>query len=101
VEAALSAYLASVFAGQVEVLGLHPLGGPDAEGRDPKGFGYGVPFDVMPPFLAFRALVIGHPRWYPSLASGTREALFGFARALMAGGSITAGSVPELLGGIA
>jgi hypothetical protein len=58
-------------------------------------------FDVMPPFLAFRALVIGHPRWYPSLAPETREALFGFARALMAGGSITAGSVPELLGGIA
>jgi len=46
VEAALSAYLASVFAGPVEVLGLRPLGGPDAEGRDPKGFGYGVPFEI-------------------------------------------------------
>ena len=45
-EAALAAYLASVFAGPVEVLGLRPLGGPDAEGRDPKGFGYGVPFEV-------------------------------------------------------
>ena len=30
-EAALSAYLASVFAGPVEVLGMRPLGGPDAE----------------------------------------------------------------------
>jgi hypothetical protein len=58
-------------------------------------------FEVVPPFLAFRALVIGHPRWYPSLARGTREALFGFARALMAGGPITAESVPELLGGVA
>ena len=58
-------------------------------------------FEVMPPFLAFRALVIGHPRWYPSLTPGTREALFGFARALMAGGPITAESVPRLLGGLA
>lgn len=45
-EAALSAYLASVFAGPVEVLSLRPLGGRDTEGRDPKGFGYGVPFEV-------------------------------------------------------
>jgi hypothetical protein len=57
--------------------------------------------EVMPPFLAFRALVIGHPRWYPALAPCTREALFGFARALMAGGPLAADSVPELLGGIA
>jgi len=46
VEAALSAYLGTVFAGPVEILGLRSLGGPDAEGRDPKGFGYGVPFEV-------------------------------------------------------
>jgi hypothetical protein len=58
-------------------------------------------FEVMPPFLAFRALVIAHPRWYPSLTPGTREALFRFARALMAGDAITAGSVVELLGGVA
>jgi hypothetical protein len=31
--------------------------------------------DVMPPFLAFRALVIGHPRWYPTLPPEVREAL--------------------------
>jgi hypothetical protein len=58
-------------------------------------------FEVMPPFLAFRALVIGHPRWYPGLAKRTREALLGFARALMAGGPLIADGVPELLGGIA
>jgi hypothetical protein len=58
-------------------------------------------FEVMPPFLAFRALVIGHPRWYPSLADETRRALFGFAQALMAGGPIAARMVPELLGGVA
>ena len=45
-QAALASYLASVFAGPVEVLGLRPLGGPDASGKDPKGFGYGVPFEV-------------------------------------------------------
>jgi hypothetical protein len=55
----------------------------------------------MPPFLAFRALVLGHPRWYPTLARRTRDALFAFARSLMAGGSLTAGGVPELLGGVA
>jgi hypothetical protein len=53
----------------------------------------------MPPFLAFRALVIGHPRWYPTLPPGTREALLGFARALMAGGPVVAEGMPELLGG--
>jgi hypothetical protein len=46
VEAALADYLAGVFATPVEVLSLRPLGGPDAEGKDPKGFGYGVPFEV-------------------------------------------------------
>jgi hypothetical protein len=55
--------------------------------------------EVMPPFLAFRALVIGHPRWYPTLPPGTREALLGFARALMAGGPVVAEGMPELLGG--
>src|SRR6185295_16527258 len=46
VEAALTAYLAAVFARPVEVLGLRPLGGPDASGKDPKELGYGVPFEV-------------------------------------------------------
>jgi hypothetical protein len=31
--------------------------------------------DVLPPFLAFRALVIAHPRWYPHLDDATRGAL--------------------------
>ena len=37
---------------------------------------------VLPPFFAFRALVIAHPRWYPSLDDTTRRALLGFARAM-------------------
>jgi aminoglycoside phosphotransferase (APT) family kinase protein len=36
-------------------------------------------FDALPPFLAFRALVIAHPRWYPDLADPTRAALLRFA----------------------
>jgi len=55
--------------------------------------------DVLPPFLAFRALVIAHPRWYPTLAPETRRALLGFARDLMAGESFPAERAPELLGG--
>jgi len=54
-------------------------------------------WDVIPPFLAFRAMVIGHPRWYPMLAPRTRAALLGFARALMAGGPLVPERVPELL----
>lgn len=40
--------------------------------------------EVLPPFFMFRALVIGHPRWYPTLPAGTRRALLDFA-ASMAG----------------
>ena len=64
-----------------------------AETRD------GELWDVIPPFLAFRALVIGHPRWYPNLDPRTRGALLGFARALMAGGPLVPGRLLELLEG--
>jgi hypothetical protein len=45
-------------------------------------------WDVIPPFLAFRALVIGHPRWYPSLSARVRSVLLALARVLMAGGPV-------------
>jgi Ser/Thr protein kinase RdoA (MazF antagonist) len=54
---------------------------------------------VLPPFLAFRALVIAHPRWYPTLTAGTRRALIGFAQRLMANGPVDPARVLELLGG--
>jgi hypothetical protein len=44
--------------------------------------GDGELFEVAPPFLAFRALVIAHPRWYPHLSDRTRTALLRFARAM-------------------
>jgi Ser/Thr protein kinase RdoA (MazF antagonist) len=40
----LDDYLAGVFHEPVEVVAWHPLGGGEA--ADPKGFGYGVPFEV-------------------------------------------------------
>lgn len=56
---------------------------------------------VLPPFLAFRALVIAHPRWYPSLAPGTRRALIGAAQALMAGEARDPMAMPEFFGAAA
>ena len=39
--------------------------------------------EVLPPFFAFRALVIAHPRWYPALADDTRATLIRFARRML------------------
>ena len=54
--------------------------------------------DVIAPFLAFRALVIAHPRWYPAIGPGPRTALLAFARRLMAGDPFTVEAAPALLG---
>lgn len=40
--------------------------------------------EVLPPFYAFRALVLAHPRWYPDLAAEVREDLVHFARCMAA-----------------
>lgn len=42
-------------------------------------------FEILPPFFAFRALVVAHPRWYPGLDPTTRRALLAFARAMLEG----------------
>jgi hypothetical protein len=55
--------------------------------------------DVLPPFFAFRALVIAHPRWYPTLSDATRRALLTFARAMAGPGAFDPDRVVELLGG--
>jgi hypothetical protein len=54
--------------------------------------------EVLPPFFAFRALVIAHPRWYPTLPDRTRQGLLGFARAMAAPGAFDPERVPDLLG---
>jgi hypothetical protein len=53
--------------------------------------------EVLPPFLAFRALVIAHPRWYPALDAATRGALLGFAKAMAGPGCFDADRLPALL----
>ncbi|MBI3634826.1 MAG: phosphotransferase, partial [Candidatus Rokubacteria bacterium] len=52
--------------------------------------------DVLPPFLAFRALVIAHPRWYPALDDATRKSLLGFARRMAASARFDADGIPAL-----
>jgi aminoglycoside phosphotransferase (APT) family kinase protein len=53
--------------------------------------------EVLPPFLAFRALVIAHPRWYPALEASTRGALLRFARAMAGPDRFDADRLPTLL----
>ena len=55
--------------------------------------------EVLPPFLAFRALVIAHPRWYPTLSDGTRRILLGFARAMAEAQAFDPGRVCDLFRG--
>lgn len=40
-------------------------------------------FSVAAPFLAWRALVMTNPRWYPSIRPSTREALLGFVERVL------------------
>jgi hypothetical protein len=53
--------------------------------------------EVLPPFFAFRALVIAHPRWYPTLADATRRTLLGFARAMAEPGAFDPDRALDLL----
>jgi hypothetical protein len=53
--------------------------------------------EVLPPFMAFRALVIAHPVWYPELTPATRRALIHFARHSMDDELFDPGDVRELL----
>lgn len=52
---------------------------------------------TLPPFLAFRALVIAHPLWYPELGDAVRTALIAFARRMMADDALDEGDVRALL----
>ena len=54
--------------------------------------------DVLPPFLAFRALVIAHPRWYPDLPLGLRTDLAHLATSLATGSRFDLADVPRLCG---
>ena len=52
---------------------------------------------VLPPFFAFRAFVLAHPRWYPTLDDVTRAAIIAFGRAMMERGPFRAEALPSLL----
>lgn len=52
--------------------------------------------DVLPPFFAFRALVLAHPRWYPALAPTTRAALVRFAGRMMADATFDPGDLDAI-----
>jgi Ser/Thr protein kinase RdoA (MazF antagonist) len=43
---------------------------------------------VIPPFLAWRALVVACPVWYPGLTGEAREALIGFAERTLSAGRL-------------
>lgn len=53
--------------------------------------------DVLPPFLAFRGLVLAHPRWYPDLAEPTRAALLRFADRLVTATRLSADDIISAL----
>ena len=55
--------------------------------------GDGEILEALPPFFAFRALVIAHPRWYPTLSPEVRTALIAFARRMMAGRRFEPGDI--------
>jgi Ser/Thr protein kinase RdoA (MazF antagonist) len=38
---------------------------------------------TLPPFLAFRLLVLAHPRWYPTLTDAVRTELLGLAQSVV------------------
>jgi Ser/Thr protein kinase RdoA (MazF antagonist) len=54
--------------------------------------------EVLPAFMAFRALVIAHPLWYPELSEPLRVALIHFARRMMADSQFDPSDVRALLG---
>ena len=51
-------------------------------------------FEVLPPFFAFRAFVLAHPRWYPTLDATTRAAIIAFGRAMIESRAFTPDAVP-------
>jgi len=53
--------------------------------------------EVLPPFFAFRAFVLAHPRWYPSLDDVTRATLITCGHAMLDGGAFSLTDIPGWL----
>jgi Ser/Thr protein kinase RdoA (MazF antagonist) len=60
---------------------------------------YGL-FETLPPFLAFRALVLAHPRWYPDLPAAVRTDLGHLAVALASSARFDPSEITWLCGGV-
>lgn len=54
--------------------------------------------DVVPPFLAWRTLVVCCPRFYPDLAPATRDRLLGFAERVLEAGRLDPAWADEVFG---
>lgn len=57
--------------------------------------------EILPPFFAFRALVLAHPRWYPTLSDETRRALLRFARLMLDSGPFDPETLPAMFWALA
>jgi Phosphotransferase enzyme family len=53
--------------------------------------------EVVPPFLAWRLLVVANPRWYPQLDTHVRRKLIGFAESVLAADRFRPDDVEALL----
>ncbi len=58
--------------------------------------GGGAILESAPPFLAWRALVLGCPRFYPDLTAPVRDALLSFAERALASTAFDPGSAEDL-----
>jgi aminoglycoside phosphotransferase (APT) family kinase protein len=56
---------------------------------------------VLPPFFAFRAFVLAHPRWYPTLDDVTRRTIIAFGRDMMEGDAVDADALASRMGAAA
>lgn len=54
--------------------------------------------ETLPPFFAFRALVLAHPRWYPEISEAVRGQLLHFARCMVAASRFDPADVSWLCG---
>lgn len=55
-------------------------------------------FETLPPFLAFRALVVAHPYWYPALSERVRGRLLHLARSMAVSNRFDPAEVSSLCG---
>ncbi|MGB8930340.1 MAG: phosphotransferase, partial [Anaeromyxobacteraceae bacterium] len=54
--------------------------------------------ETAPPFLAWRALVVASPRFYPNLSAEARDAVLAFAERVLDRGFLDVGDADEVLG---